>query len=1084
MRIRVRAILCVSQLSQDVIYRRETMRHLIVLAVMMIAIGGAAAQSNTTGAVRGQFVDERGNPIADAFVYIEGDGLPRFNAAETTKSDARGEFVFTGLPPGRYTLRADAAGLYTLQPDVFVAIGTEVFVRIEHTGAGPWRPRPPALDTGSAAIGVDLPPQYAFGVPVGRTAGAIIGVAPGAQDDQYGVSFFGSTSPENVYVVEGLNTTDPAFGGQSTDLPVEFLGGVRVLTGGAPAEYGRFTGGAIHVVTRNGSDVWGGSVFAYYRPGGLAAEAKHVQRDGTAISRDVDLVDATDIGFEVGGPILRDVLWFHAGYSPSIVRDTVSRITSSQVDRVDANGAAPDACETGAEIEGDCLPDIDPATGLFVTEEVARLERARFRQTHYVTAKVSGALGDDDHHFDVAAFGNPRHVDRDLFRLAASPEASLYQVDDGAYDVVGRWSSLLAGGATTIDVLAGRHASYEHNDPYFAGGEDRASMSFANVRPLSELEAIAPCTDGGVDDPFPGIVNCPVLNYTTNGLGFLESRDHRRDVVGIAVTQRVQAAGTHTLKVGADAELLTYDAHRRHTGGAVYSWRRPVAGAPRQWRRRAFAVIVPDGGFPCLGGDTECSVDEPGYVSKNDSRSIALYLQDTWRPWSDLTVNAGVRWEHQTVYVAEALRGQTSADDELIPDAAFTLGAMIAPRVGVTWDPSGEGRGRVFGHVGRYYEAVPLDLNVRAFGGELMAESYISCPEATIDASQETLDGCQQFERQAVLGGGIQYVAPGTGGQYMEELILGAEQELRPGLELGVTFIARRTPRVIEDMSPNGSDYVIGNPGESYAEEVAELVAEAMALDAGDLERAALLRQRAELLRGVERFESPVRNYQAFQVTARQRVTDRALLLASYTHSRSRGNYAGLFSTETGQLDPNVTSMYDVPELMTNRYGTTGLDRPHVVQLDGYYGRPVGGAGTLVLGASLRGQSGIAHNALGAHDIYGPGESYLLARGSQRRSPFTTTADLKLSYGHRLAERRTVEAFVDFFNLFNAQAEIDADEIYTLESLNPVVGGDPDDLRHAKRTGTGTTAEVSRNYLAPTAYQPPFSMRFGVRYSF
>src|SRR5690606_20951439 len=87
-----------------------------------------------------------------------------------------------------------------------------------------------------------------------------------------------------------------------------------------------------------------------------------------------------------------------------------------------------------------------------------------------------------------------------------------------------------------------------------------------------------------------------------------------------------------------------------------------------------------------------------------------------------------------------------------------------------------------------------------------------------------------------------------------------------------------------------------------------------------------LYQHRADQLNAVDEFEKPIRDYDAIQILARQRPTRNSLVLASYTYSVTRGNYPGLFSTETLQLDPNLTSMYDLADLMANRYGRLGHD--------------------------------------------------------------------------------------------------------------------------------------------------------------
>ena len=135
---------------------------------------------------------------------------------------------------------------------------------------------------------------------------------------------------------------------------------------------------------------------------------------------------------------------------------------------------------------------------------------------------------------------------------------------------------------------------------------------------------------------------------------------------------------------------------------------------------------------------------------------------------------------------------------------------------------------------------------------------------------------------------------------------------------------------------------------------------------------------------------------------------------------------------------------------MANRYGAMGLDRPHNLKVDGFYRFDLKQAGLVTIGASVRAQSGIPHNVLGADPSYGPGESYLLPRGVAERSPTTGQADVHLSYGRRLNKATILEVFGDVFNLTDAQQEATTDEIYTEDSAHPIVGGDMNDLKHVK----------------------------------
>jgi hypothetical protein len=380
-----------------------------------------------------------------------------------------------------------------------------------------------------------------------------------------------------------------------------------------------------------------------------------------------------------------------------------------------------------------------------------------------------------------------------------------------------------------------------------------------------------------------------------------------------------------------------------------------------------------------------------------------------------------------------------------------------------------------------------MDINVRAFGGEITDESFLNCPEATITANQATLDQCNSVNDASVLGGGTEYVAPSIKGQYINELILGAEYELMADFKVGLNYIHRELPRVIEDISVDGGTlYVIANPGEDFSSQAEDVRNQAMALPEDDPRRA-ILEYRAFNLDHISDIDKPVRQYDAIQVTANQRFSKNALLLASYTYSRSVGNFPGLFSTETGQLDPNLTSMYDLAELLANRLGPMGLDRPHNLKIDGFRQFDLKDAGIIVLGTSFRAQSGIAQNTLAAHLFYGQGESYILPRGAVARGPVTWEVDVKGTYGRKFGSTK-VEGFIDVFNLFNNQEETDADEIYTTQFVNPVVGGDLEDLRHAKGSSAfpdgQNTPTRNLNWGNTSARQAPLSMRFGLRVTF
>ena len=90
------------------------------------------------------------------------------------------------------------------------------------------------------------------------------------------------------------------------------------------------------------------------------------------------------------------------------------------------------------------------------------------------------------------------------------------------------------------------------------------------------------------------------------------------------------------------------------------------------------------------------------------NKNTSAYAQDTWRVMSNLTIEGGVRWEGRNL-------------GDRFGNTVIDLKKNFAPRIGFTFDPMNDGKGKFFAHYGRYYEDIPTDINIRAFGGELAA---------------------------------------------------------------------------------------------------------------------------------------------------------------------------------------------------------------------------------------------------------------------------------------------------------------------------------------------------------------------------
>jgi len=396
----------------------------LAVAALFITARAAAQPTITVGSLRGAVIDQASEPVVGAVVVATS---PSLQGTQSELTDTSGHYFLAALPPGTYTLAIYFGKHETIRAGILVRLGSEavVNVRIATTGeAIEVTGSPPLVDQGSTKIGVTLTEDYTRNIPIGRRFRDTVGAAAGAQEDQYGVSIAGTTSPETTYIVDGVVANDPLYSVLGTDLPPEFIAETEVITGGYGAEYRRATGGIVNVITKQGGNAMHGSVFAYFKPGVLTATARTIQSEGGSIDSRTDLDAAYDIGTELGGPIVKDKLWFHVGFNPHITRLTTTRTISQQLDE-----------------NQDGFADVDPDTGFTIHVPVTSSRIATDGETYYFTSKLTGAL-DEHHRWQLTAFGNPTRAN-ELFDITRNPNDVTRRRERGSYDMAGRWTSKL-----------------------------------------------------------------------------------------------------------------------------------------------------------------------------------------------------------------------------------------------------------------------------------------------------------------------------------------------------------------------------------------------------------------------------------------------------------------------------------------------------------------------------------------------------------------------------------------------------------------------------------------------------------------
>ena len=1127
------------------------------LGINLLSTTTAHAQSQTSGAVQGSVVDSKtGEKLPGVTVIATSSSLAQ---AQTAITDENGQYKITDLPPGEYLITFYYADITLERGGVNVGIGksTPVFQKLNQAQAGgevvKITDTAPTIDPTSTTQGITIDKNYIKNIPVpGRTFESTLGAAAGSQGDALGVSFSGSSSLENQYYVDGVNTTGLTFGTVGSPVINDFIEEIEVITGGYNAEYGRATGGVVNVVTKSGSNEFKGSVFAYFQPGLLTAAAERTPSNASSIDVSGNLAYTGDFGFELGGPILKDKLWFFVGFAPQFGKVDIKRTTKRQTDcrKLEASGNLS-TCNAALPSMGgnaDSVPDVDPKTGFYITDDLDTETRSRTSRGFNVLAKLNyAATPENQGQLTLQALPGSAESPG-IF----GPASSGFKASQLTTDISGKWTSKFNDNKTEVEAVIGWHRDKVTDDPYDPALKDKplqvlydGSLGIWGPGFGAETAATnAGCVDGpvGSADPYPFLANnCPMATtpYVVGGPGSITNDIEQRRAAKLSITQRLKAGGSHEIKAGIDVEDLTSDKSRLYSGGAfiqnfvgqdlirVNRWVQLLGkvGSPQvmnnadpRFDNRCSTADTSGGGTTMGNVQYVCdyttgNLGDPGTTIAGNTFNWSAYLRDSWQIQPNLTLNAGIRYEEQRLRYADFLRNTTDPlTNQKLGKNALTMDGMLAPRVGILYDWTKEGRSKIYTHWGRFYESIPMDINDRSFGGEVnfrqdFAPGQCNRPDPRIGKTSADGEGCVADQslvgkNESLIGASGVLVAPGIKPQYLDEIIAGFEYEILDDLKIGVSYQNRRMGRVIEDVSTDGANtYIIANPGEWSAGEEEKLMGKIGRTDDPD-EKTRLTKQ-LNLYKGIRIFDKPRRDYNALQFSMTRRFSKKLYVQGSYTFSKTEGNYPGLISYDNGQVDPNISSQYDLIELLANRVGPLPQDRPHYIKLDGYYTFDLKKAGQITVGTRLRALSGVPINALAGHYLYGANESFLLPRGQIGRTDFDHSLDLRLIYARQLGKNMQLELFVDLHNVYNRQGSAGVDDNYapqfklsapnsasgTEQNANPVSGGTYQDLIWVKtidNRGNETAVPIGKNpnYRNTNGRYSPLNANFGMRLNF
>ena len=1089
------------------------------LFAMLLFTANLGAQE-TTGGLQGTITDPTGAVVVGADVTLVGTSMV---GTKALKTDQRGYYRFSNLPPGEYSLTVAAKGFKEVKraglsievghlPTVNIALELgPTSTIVEVTGVTP------IIDLTTQHTLTNVTSDVIEDVPHGYSFQSVIQFAPGARNEPlaggmvgpnaaggtgtggqsagsgtnggaFGFSVGGGADSENAYLVEGQETADAIGGFSHTNVPFSFIQEMQVKSSGVEAEYGGALGGVVNVVMQKGSNRYHGSVFSQFESSGWDGSPDTYPRYDPAFlagkALGGALADATPQsyqpkkdsmmdtfpGFTIGGPILKDKLWFFASFNPEI-RDITRTVNwdwtgnaafpaatgplkfDNDTDTYYSNGRIDAALTQKIRIFGSWLYQYQRQTGEFLpaADSTSGLLNATATTP---PAVYGGNLG-------FAAPNTTTNVGADITLSASLVVTFRWGYNFQNYHDFG----MPSGGAF---------------DSFGGSGVGALDNTGAPILASSQLSQIA------------GFFSAPNnINNTTY------DSTHRNQIDADVGWYKSGWAGTHNFKFGYQLMRLSnsVEQHYNEPNVTVY----PGQGE-----------VVPDFGGPydancagevalygaCTGRYGYINIVDYGSLGKATSMNHSFFAQDAWTIGHGVTVNAGIRLEHEYLPAEDQPAGGISKPIQ------FGWGDKIAPRLGAAWDPFRNGKWKIFGSYGKFFDTMKLNLAISSFGGQYWNNCYYALDTQNLSSIVPAFNTggryCGSSSATATTpanfaGGtapaGITFiedqnfrtfptscstcttteegVAPGLKPYTQHETVIGIDHQLSTNLAFEARWDRRRLDHVIEDAAlynPNvGETFVIVNPGQGVNSTFDGFWNFLYGSPSGCVPTGQLAAPPAANCPGPP--PTAVRSYDGLEIRLTKTTSHHWAGMFSYTWSNFRGNYTGLTNTDIsdgggGRNAPNNSRAFDEPFFYyaaNGKFnnGVLPTDRPNVFKGYAYYELPwihkfsanIGIFQYLYQGSPVSSFVDVGQSFAPDYGAYGVPNAeggafptYIVPRGNflpvsqdangnisvgnpyQRRTPWFIQSDLQLTAKYKLSEDKSVSFSVTVPNLFNQHA--------------------------------------------------------------
>jgi hypothetical protein len=621
----------------------NTRQSVSVFFLLVCSTGAALGQTAGAGTVTGTLTDTTGAVVPDASVVVREIDTGTDRAVRT---NGAGIYVATFLQPGHYEVTANKTGFAKLvRKDLTLQVGQTMTIDFQMPLQTTQETvtvtaETPLIDPDKTEVSQVVSSTLVENLPiVGRRWDNFALLTPGVTTDGTMVSYRGVSGLYNNNSVDGANNNQAFFSearGRSTvpyTYSLDAIQEFQVSPSNYSAEFGQAAGGITNAVTKSGTNAIHGDLFYFLRYPSLNALDPIAKASGIYTQ---PVHQQQQFGGSVGGPILRDKLFFFLNYDGS---RKVFPITFTST----ANFPLP------------C-----PAAVTFAQCAAANAYLKSLTGSYPRTAVNDIAFGKLDYQI------NSNH------RLSANFDLDDFHQPDAFSNASLVNNSVTANGPAvthTRFLVANYSAAIRPtivNNLRFQWGLD------------NEIQ--------GVNSPGPGVTIAGVMAY---GMPPPLPRtsfpnEHRLQVADtISITK-----GRHQMKAGVDVNVIHEQLINLFQGGGVYSYTGAPATAFGNWVADVYGVNIGDGLTGRHYTSFTQATDPITHVGKDDfyNNDYAGFFEDHWKFRTNLTFDLGVRYEIQTIPQPPIPNTATPLLTQLT-SKINTDSNNFGPRIGIAWQP-------------------------------------------------------------------------------------------------------------------------------------------------------------------------------------------------------------------------------------------------------------------------------------------------------------------------------------------------------------------------------------------------------------